>query len=30
MPFPEYRIQSANPVGAENIRGLIENFRKNV
>jgi hypothetical protein len=27
---PEYRIQSANPVGAENIKGLIENFRKNV
>lgn len=27
--IPEYRIQSANPVGAENIRGLIENFKKN-
>lgn len=27
---PEYRIQSANPVGAENIKGLIENFKKNV
>ena len=27
---PEFRIQSANPVGAENIRGLIENFKKNV
>lgn len=27
---PEFKIQSANPVGAENIRGLIENFRKNV
>ena len=28
--MPEYRIQSANPVGAENIKGLIENFKKNV
>ncbi len=27
---PEFKIQSANPVGAENIKGLIENFRKNV
>jgi hypothetical protein len=27
---PSYEIQSANPVGAENIRGLIENFKKNV
>lgn len=28
--MPEYRIQSANPVGAENIKGLIENFKRNV
>lgn len=28
--IPEFRIQSANPVGAENIKCLIENFRKNV
>ena len=27
---PEYKIQSANPVGAENIKGLIENFKRNV
>jgi hypothetical protein len=27
---PDFKIQSANPVGAENIKGLIENFRKNV
>jgi len=27
---PDYKIQSSNPVGAENIKGLIENFRKNV
>jgi hypothetical protein len=27
---PEFKIQSANPVGAENIKGLIENFRNNV
>lgn len=28
--IPAYKIQSANPVGAENIKHLIENFRKNV
>jgi hypothetical protein len=27
---PEFKIQSANPVGAENIKCLIKNFRKNV
>jgi hypothetical protein len=30
IDFPEYAIQSANPVGKENIDGLIKNFRKNV
>jgi hypothetical protein len=30
LNVPEFKIQSANPVGAENIKGLIENFRKNV
>lgn len=25
---PDYFIQSANPVGAENINGLLENFKK--
>jgi hypothetical protein len=30
LNIPNYKIQSANPVGAENIKGLIENFRKNV
>jgi hypothetical protein len=28
--IPNYKIQSANPVGVENIKYLIENFRKNV
>jgi hypothetical protein len=30
LNIPEFKIQSANPVGAENIKGLIDNFRKNV
>lgn len=30
LNIPEYRIQSANPVGANNIKCLIENFKKNV
>jgi len=28
LNIPEYNIQSANPVGSENIRGLLENYKK--
>jgi len=28
MHFPEYQVHSMNPIGAENIRGYIENFKK--
>lgn len=28
VDIPDYFIQSANPVGRENIEGLIENFKK--
>jgi len=27
-PLPLYNIQSANPIGAENIRGLLENYKR--
>lgn len=30
VPIPLYAIQSANPVGRENIQNYIENFRKHV
>jgi len=28
LPLPEWNIQSANPIGAENIRALLNNFQK--
>ena len=28
MNFPDYNVHSANPVGADNIRNYIENFKK--
>jgi hypothetical protein len=28
LPIPEWNVHSANPVGSENIRGLLKNFEK--
>ena len=28
LPFPDYAVHSFNPIGAENIRCYIENFKK--
>lgn len=28
LDFPEYQVHSMNPIGAENIRGYIENFKR--
>jgi hypothetical protein len=28
LPFPKYNIQSANPVGKENIEGIIKSLKK--
>jgi len=28
FPFPEYYIHTMNPIGADNINGLIRNFKK--
>lgn len=28
LDVPEYSIQSANPVGKENIKGILENYKK--
>lgn len=28
LPIPHYNIQSANPVGKENIRTILENYKK--
>lgn len=29
-PFPKWRVHSMNPVGAENIRGLLASFEKHI
>lgn len=29
LNFPDYQVHSMNPIGAENIRGYIESFKKN-
>ena len=29
-PFPEYQVHSMNPIGVENIRGYIENYKKQI